>query len=83
MISFEYIEYIANMENGIEIDRFLYEIMVIWSTVHELEIDMLIQIYETVVDEKPQGTLSYNVFLAVLRELFNCPDEVRIQLTDK
>ena len=41
------------MENGIEIDRFLYEIMVIWSTVHELEIDMLIQIYETVVDEKP------------------------------
>jgi len=71
------------MENGIEIDRFLYEIMVIWSTVHELEIDMLIQIYETVVDEKPQGTLSYNVFLAVLRELFNCPDEVRIQLTDK
>ena len=75
-------EAIAN-ENGIEIDRFLYEIMVIWSTVHELEIDMLIQIYETVVDEKPQGTLSYNVFLAVLRELFNCPDEVRIQLTDK
>ena len=44
---------IANMENGIEIDRFLYEIMVIWSAVHELEIDMLLQIYETIVDGLP------------------------------
>ena len=45
------------MENGIEIDRFLYEIMVIWSAVHELEIDMLLQIYETIVDGKDQKNL--------------------------
>ena len=70
---------IANMENGIEIDRFLYEIMVIWSAVHELEIDMLLQIYETIVDGKDQKKLSYNVFLALLHELFNCPDEICLQ----
>lgn len=53
--------------------------MVIWSAVHELEIDMLLQIYETIVDGKDQKKLSYNVFLALLHELFNCPDEICLQ----
>ena len=34
------LESISNMENGIQIDLFLYEMMVIWSAVHELEIEV-------------------------------------------
>lgn len=66
---------IAQMNDGIAIDQFLYEIMVIWSAVHELEIDLLIQVYE-LLDENQSGKMPYNVFISVLQDLFNCPDEV-------
>ena len=56
------------MKNGIEIDRFLYEIMVIWSAVHELEIDMLLQIYETIVDGRDQKNYR-TMYFALLHEL--------------
>ena len=70
---------IAQMEDGIEIDQFLYEIMVIWSAVHELEIDLLIQVYELVAGSQ-SGKIPYSVFVSVLQDLFNCPDEVCILL---
>ena len=70
---------IAQMEDGIAIDQFLYEIMVIWSAVHELEIDLLIQVYELVAGSQ-SGKIPYSVFVSVLQDLFNCPDEVCILL---
>ena len=70
---------IAQMNDGIAIDQFLYEIMVIWSAVHELEIDLLIQVYELVAASQ-SGKISYSNFISVLQDLFNCPDEVCIPL---
>ena len=57
---------IAQMEDGIAIDQFLYEIMVIWSAVHELEIDLLIQVYELVAGSQ-SGKIPYSVFVSVFR----------------
>ena len=71
---------IAQMNDGIAIDQFLYEIMVIWSAVHELEIDLLIQVYELVAGSQ-SGKIPYSVFVSVLQDLFNCPDEVCIPFT--
>ena len=70
---------IAQMNDGIAIDQFLYEIMVIWSAVHELEIDLLIQVYELVAGSQ-SGKIPYSIFVSVLQDLFNCPDEVCILL---
>ena len=69
----ELLESISNVENGIQVDHFLFEVMIIWSAIHELEIEVLIQVYEA-IDLNHDGKLSWHIFYSTLTNLLGCSE---------
>ena len=69
----ELLESISNVENGILVDRFLFEVMIIWSAIYELEIEVLIQVYEA-IDLNHDGKLSWHIFYSTLTNLLGCSE---------
>jgi hypothetical protein len=67
------LESISNVENGVQVDRFLFEVMIIWSAIHELEIEVLIQVYEA-INLKRDGKLSWHIFYSTLQNLLGCSE---------
>ena len=69
----ELLESISNVENGILVDRFLFEVMIIWSAIYELEIEVLIQVYEA-INLNRDGKLSWHIFYSTLTNLLGCSE---------
>ena len=72
------LESISNMQNGIQVDRFLYEMMVIWSAVHELEIEVLVQVYEA-IDTAKDGKISWHTFHSVVNNIIGTSEAVSLK----